>query len=372
MTVLSSTTPRRDRRARPAAALAAALLAAAALAGCKGFRSWQPPPSAVGDALPTDPGPLESRVTVVGHFENPDVRALEWPTLGPRMAELMARTLLNHGSFHVVVDPALADRVHTIASMQGQSREQALADLRLEHPQVRFVINGKVTDFIHTADLPARMRRTRTLGWGRVNEAVAAIRLDVFDLDLGRVVATDHLYGTQKVSGSRATDKYYENVAFDSVIFWSSPLGRAAEKAIDQSVVQTARLIPEGRRHLQVVRRTGPRRVVLQVEARAEYWTDKVCYLYAVDEAGGFTPIIDLALGTPVTATVQGNARRGLEAILSGPIPSRFDPTDTVLLEHPNGAAPWETANRDAGRFRRPGASPAEADASTAAASDDG
>ena len=121
------------------------LVAAALLPGCRGFRgfrSWTPPPPALADELPTDPGPLETRVTVVGHLENPDVAPLDWPTLGARMGELMARTLLNHGAFHVVVDPALADRVGEISAMAGDAREAALASLRREHPQVRFVING--------------------------------------------------------------------------------------------------------------------------------------------------------------------------------------------------------------------------------------
>ncbi len=276
-----------------------------AAAGC-GW-SYRQPPTAdgrfAGDQV------YERPVIVVGRLANPVRARVQWKDIGAGMSAALAAALRSESRYEAWVDAPLADQVAKALQQVGERRERSLVRLRQEHGEVRFVVVGAVTDFAHSGDLPPTLQR-RGL-FGRKDEAVVAMRLELVDLALGRVVASDHIYGTASAKSASA-DGFYADMAFGSYLFWSTPLGRASEAAIDRTIkeidgaVVLTRPLPRadaGPR--RVARQTGPR--TLELERAVDAWAEdgRLYFVCEVDEAGEHHPVFDPETGYPLKARIQ-------------------------------------------------------------------
>ena len=267
--------PRRGWRSpfRPsftAAGLIAAIGGLTLLAGC-GSWTYNDPPMAGPDRTADFNDRSNARVVVIGHFENPRTTSRpDWEDVGAGISEALAKTVLNHGEFDAWIDPLLADSVQQLVKAPAdmrqafrnrvQQRTEELQRIRRTHRNVRYVIYGEVTDFAHTADVSEEAQRWGI--FGKKREAIVAIQLNVFDVEAERVVGTDHVYG---VAGAKKTptEETYANIAFGSILFWSTPLGKAAEEAIEKSVAVLNRAVPASDEELRVAKLIGPRRILI-------------------------------------------------------------------------------------------------------------
>ena len=107
-----------------------------------------------------------------------------------------------------------------------------------EHSTTAFVVEGKITDFLHTSDAPESVRR---LSWfTEANDAIVAINITATDLHSGRVVLSDQIVASVS-AGAKETDQYGD-LEFGSYLFWSTPLGEASSDVINDSVAKLATL----------------------------------------------------------------------------------------------------------------------------------
>ena len=315
------------------------------------------PPTALGEHGPATGDPSHSRVVVVGTFENPRHPSVEWEEIGQGTTEALARTLLNHGRFDVIVNDQLASEVAKLTRLGIDERLPQLDRLRREHPDLRYVVNGTVTDFSHTVDKPDAVV-PRTVTGAKRNEAVVAIKLDVFDLDRGRIVAAHHLYGT---AGTRdaAVDATYENVSFDSLFFWQSPLGRATDKAVVAAVDVLNRMAPTVDGGIVVTEQVEPKVVRLAAGAEGAFVEGGWLYFYERRDdgtpEGTLIPVLDPVTSKQVRAKVRRTGRISTTAWIVGETPNGIDFASLVLTRNPPG---WETGVNDASFASGPAGDP--------------
>jgi len=138
-----------------------------------------------------------------------------WSGIAPEMQQSFTRALLKTGKFDIV-----------------QSRSSA------EQSRIAFIIESKITDFMHTTDAPESVRR---LDWfTEANDAVVAIDLTATNLHSGQVIYSDQIIATAS-AGDKEIDQY-GSLEFGSYLFWSTPLGRASTEVLDEAVEQLATL----------------------------------------------------------------------------------------------------------------------------------
>ena len=167
-----------------------------------------------------------SPVVVVAPFENPAHASVAWKDLGSGMSAALERMLLRQTNLDVWIESG---------PRNGQSRrgrDSMPAD-------VDVIIEGRLTDFYHTADLPMGLKDSST------PEAVVALDVRVVEPETGRVVAADHILG-HAPAGSTPSKELYAGLDFGSYAFWSTPLGRASHDAIQQTVARLRNLVPKG------------------------------------------------------------------------------------------------------------------------------
>ncbi len=138
-----------------------------------------------------------------------------WSGVTTEMKLAMSRALLKTGKFEIF-----------------NNRSEAIQS----YPS--YLIEVKVTDFLHTSDAPESVRR---LSWlTKANDAIVALDLKASDLHTGKIVYSDQVVATVS-AGDEETDQY-GSLEFGSYLFWSTPLGRASTEVIDESVDQLAGL----------------------------------------------------------------------------------------------------------------------------------
>ena len=276
-----------------------------------------------------------TRVVVVGVFENPEFSSGDWPKVGRGMSDALARSLLNRGGFDVIVNPRLASDVARLRDLPDASREKALQSIRQAHPDVRLVVNGRVTDFAHTSDLPEVLVRRRFYG-AKQREAVVALQMDVFDLERGRTVATDHVHGTAPAP-DMPTGDIYARVPFDSLVFWQTPLGRASEAAVFKAIAVLDKMVPTGDDSIVVVEQVDARTVRIAAGGGRPLTEGTVLWLYerrpGPDGSVMQVPVFDPHSRFQLRAHVQRGGRVTTTAFLFGKLPDGLDVRGLVLRE---------------------------------------
>jgi curli biogenesis system outer membrane secretion channel CsgG len=304
------------------------LATALGMGGCGSgaSRSWQfnTPPAALGsEGLRGSINP-DGRVVVVGRFDNPTASALAWKDLGQGMSEALSQALLNQGRFDVWSNQKLAKGVAEILEGPTPQREQALGRLHDAHRNVRFVITGKVTDFHHTGELPPDLRRRGFL-FGTRDEAIVAVQFTLVDLQARRVLVADHVHGTAS-TGRRPVRELYRDVAFGSYLFWSSPLGQAAEEAIELAVERVNQVVPTTVTALRVIKQFEDRKIVVSGDATASVKAGQEFYVCRYDEQRArLVPVNDPVLEQPLRARILSAGGSSATAWLIGERPVEID-----------------------------------------------
>jgi curli biogenesis system outer membrane secretion channel CsgG len=275
---------------------------------------------------------------VLGEFANPGASSVPWKDIGSGMSHALARTLLNRAKVDVVIDAPLAERVRKLLQQPKEKRGRGLDEIRGEYPRVRFIVLGRVTDFAHNRDLASDLRQRDFLF--EKKEAVVAIQLDVVDLDQGRVVASDHVHGVAKATRAKP-DKLYENVVFGSYVFWTTPLGKASEVAIDEAMAVLDRVVPSADGALRITEEITSRRVRIAGEMRGVQ-AGRV-YRIAAHEDGAARTIFDPQTGLPLEARIDDVGRQSATAWLLGQPPASVDLNGAVLIAPP--AAPSDLSS---------------------------
>lgn len=319
------------------------------LAGCASIddpfkTQYAKPPAALGDGLDRPP---RRTVIVLGTLGDPAGNPLKWAGIGADMADALSRTMMADGGFDVRIDRSLAERTRRAVetgSAPGQAAE-GLEAIRRDHPEVDYVITGRVTDFHHTADLPARY--TRRGLFGKNNEAIAAIDLVVVDLRRPRIAIADQVVGIAR-AGKEPTEAQYANLSFDSYLFWSSPLGKASRKALDETHRRLKRVIPSHAAEIDVIRRAGWRELALRGGSAHGIKRGQRYFVYVRNPATNrLRPVIDELLGTPLEAQIVRVKKASSVAWLIGEAPAEVNLNDAVLAR----VRPDEASRQDADRM---------------------
>jgi hypothetical protein len=279
------------------------------------------------------PGPdtvLDERAVVVGHFEEPEFASVEWTGIGESMADALARTLLNRSQLNVIVNPRLAADVARLREQPDDQRLAALEGIQRAHPNVRLVVNGRITDFLHTDDIDRRLHRRTAIGL-RSREAIVGLQLDVFDLQLGRTVATDHLVGTADAPKKKVAE-LYRNLGFDSAVYWATPLGKASSRTILSAVGVLDRMVPVGGPEVVIAAHDG-RNVELYVASGQPLRRGQRLFVYERLDDGSLRAVRDPASGQQLRAHVMQDGRSKVEAMLFGLPAEGVDLRGRELLE---------------------------------------
>jgi len=306
--------------------------AAGLMPGCSSFRNpwtYNAPPSRGEVRASAEVDPWAKRIIVLGPFENPTRSPLRWRDIGPGMSDALASTLVKQSDFLVLSNPQLSRAVRSIIDGPLEQRSARLEELRRQWPHVRYVVTGQVTDFYHTADMPKETQR-----WGlfsRRREAFVAIRLNVIDVEDGRVVASDHVCGVASASNT-PTKELYANLAFGSYVFWNTPLGRASEEAVGLAADMLQRAVPRADAFIRIVKQIGPRKITLSSGEKEALIRGQVYYVCLHDPATGrLQPILDTDTALPLRARIDDGRSGSSTAWLLGLKPLETDLQGAVL-----------------------------------------
>lgn len=347
---MAVTPPFFRRFPRSVHAMVAAIALLGAAGGCSMFDRLSPlttdyerPKPSQNDFGPSAADPIDARTIVVGVFEDPSHNSVpKWTNVGSQMANMLERSILNHGTVAVIVNPRLARDVQNLRELDDGVRASRLKALQAAHPRVRLVVNGRVTDFVHTDDIHPSLRRSNGVGRNR-REALVAIQLDVFDLKLGRTVGTDHIIGTASTSRTN-TDELYANVALDSYVFWSTPLGRASTEAVEQAIDRLDLMVPAASDRLVITDHDpATRRVTISIASGRPLRAGQRFYLYRLGAGEDATLLIDPALDSPSVAVIDRDGRSRTTAFLFSPPDPDIDLRGVVLRPIP-AAVPVPTS----------------------------
>lgn len=307
-------------------------IALAVTAGCSSFPNpWadNAPPTEASGRKAVESDPWARRVIVLGRFENPARSPLRWRDIGPGMSDALAGMLINRGDFEVWSDAYISRSAQSIVEGPFEQRAARLARLTKDHPHVRYLVTGRVTDFYHFADMSREVQRSSMSG--RRKEAVVAIRLNVVDLQTGRIVATDHVRGTASTPDV-PTKELYANVAFGSYMFWNTPLGEASEQALEAAADMLRHRVPRADAFIRIVKQVGPRKISLSVDEHERLAAGQVFYVCLRDAATGeLTPVVDPDTARPLEARIESTRRGSATAWLLGLKPVETDLRGAVL-----------------------------------------
>ena len=154
-------------------------------------------------------------VILLGTFTSGAGVDARWSDVASEMQKSFSRALIKTGNFDVVANRSGA-----------------------EDAQTAFLVEAKITDFLHTSDAPDSVRR---LSWfSEANDAIVALDITATEIRTGRVVLSEQVAATVS-AGDEETDQYGA-LEFGSYLFWSTPLGKASTDVIDDSISQIAQL----------------------------------------------------------------------------------------------------------------------------------
>lgn len=200
-----------------------------------------------------------------------------WSDVAIEMKQAMSRALLKTGKFEVFSNRS---------------------EVNQSYPA--YLIEVKVTDFMHTSEAPESVRR---LSWfTKANDAIVALDLIASDLHSGKIVYSDQVVAT--VSAGDDEIDQYGSLEFGSYLFWSTPLGRASTKVIDDSIAQLSGLRGSTPGIVIITKyETGNREVVL---SNGELLDDGgIYYLCEQDVATREFMSVDDDLGRPLQLRVE-------------------------------------------------------------------
>jgi hypothetical protein len=297
------------------------VVACVVLAACSNQTPWtyNTPPAALGSD-DVSPAPADAgTVVVIGDFGNPATATVRWRDIGTGVSGTLSQSLRNEGEFDVWSNEKLAKSVRQVLDGPTEERIGRLGVIHDLHPEVRLVVVGRVTDFHHTSEMPAEVRRRSLLGTRR--EAIVAIQLDVVDLERRRILVSDHIYGASG-TGSRPSSEVYAGVTFGSYLFWSSPLGRATEEAIDKSMTRIRDIVPLAVDSVRIVRQIAPRKIALAGASGAAIRPGQEFFVCRFEPGvSGIRPVLDVDTGEPLRARVLAVRQDGAVAWLCGEKP---------------------------------------------------
>ena len=166
----------------------------------------------------------------VATFENQAPISVRWD-VGGGFSQQLADRLLRTRRFTVV------DRGQFTSLLKA--RERRGQDQGELYREVRYLVKGTVTDFTHVeAGTPVGKLFDRAL-FNRGSHAVVAATVYVVDLQSGQVIATDTVKAKISADGGEVP---YRSMAFGSLTFYRTPLGRATSKTLDKAL----RLVEKG------------------------------------------------------------------------------------------------------------------------------
>ncbi len=332
----------RGRRSLSVAVMAAVAAGGSGGAGCSTsiYNPWtfnKPPTKAQRNLAQRQVA--DRTVVVVARFGNPTKPPVAWSDIGRTMSDAVARTLFDRGLFEVRINPDLAMAVETTFGPSSKPAADRLARLSRAHPNVHYVVTGKVTDFHHTGDLPRQVRRWGLLG--RRREAVVAIDLKIFDLRSQRLVVAEHLSGTSRARRQSAR-KLYADMTIDTYLFWNTPLGKASKKALKKVVDQVIKVVPPRVGEPKIVQWGVGRRVHVSggrmwgLAKGQEYY---VCR--RTGAAGQLQSLPDIDTGQPLRVKITSVSRMTSTGwVLGKPAPDAKLPGAYLRHRPPPAAAP--------------------------------
>ncbi len=340
-------TPGTGQLSRLAAAILAATLGAAAVVGLGpvGCGSWSPrevsssftmpPPIGRSVDLRNEPLPDVRRSNVViGTFENPRQPDVRWADVGEHVSRLIQRNLAGDRRFNARLDAGIGRSVDKVLFEHGSSPREQFESIVRAHPDVDYVITGRVTDFHHTADLPEDVSRRNLLGRRR-NEAVVAFEAHIVDLHAKRVIVTEDFVGVTSARGTD-TDEIYAGLALESYLFRNTPLGRAGDEAVDRLVRRMDAMAPLEPEELRIVELEGRRRVTIVGGREHGVSSGQQYYVYTVPEGRSTPePVMDPALGRPLAVRIDHVRQDWSTAWLLGEPPEHVNLRSTVLSRRP-------------------------------------
>ncbi|MBX3374629.1 MAG: hypothetical protein KF817_12430 [Phycisphaeraceae bacterium] len=318
---------------------AAALVAlACAAVGCRsggstvlGYRGHDAPPI-VDRAGPRPVAPLGPTVVVVGAFADPTVTSVPWRSVGLSLSENFARTILVDGAYDARIDAAFGRSVEAALALAPGRRRTELERLRAARPEVDYVVVGRVTDFVHSTDLPDDLRRRRLFGSRR--EAIVAIQMDVVRMTSGEVVATDHVVGYADATRVPPAE-LYKGIDPKSYLFWSTPLGRASRSTIDRCARILETTAGAAGDVLRLTGWTGTRRVEVVGGAHRGIRAGRY-FAYAIgDDQVTVEPVYDPDTRQPVEVRIDRGGGRSADGFMLGRPPLAVDLRRIVLRPLP-------------------------------------
>lgn len=214
------------------------IIVAAALCGCSGLSNpwaYDKPP---GEGAADGAGPARPAMVIAPISEAPNVDA-RFTGVGDAMQTTLARMLRKTGRFDVVTDSGWVAEVEDAMRVPADVRRDMLDSvLRGLEADSGYLLQARITDYLHTSDAPAGARR---LSWfSEANDAIVAMDVEARDLRTGRVVLSEQYVATRPAGDPG--DDAYGTLEFGSYLFWSTPLGGATRSVLDDASEQIASL----------------------------------------------------------------------------------------------------------------------------------
>ena len=129
-------------------------------------------------------------VILLGTFTSGAGVDARWSDVASEMQKSFSRALIKTGNFDVVANRSGA-----------------------EDAQTAFLVEAKITDFLHTSDAPDSVRR---LSWfSEANDAIVALDITATEIRTGRVVLSDQVAAT--VSAGASHKQVGESLSSDNI-----------------------------------------------------------------------------------------------------------------------------------------------------------
>jgi hypothetical protein len=271
---------------------------------------------------------------LLGEIADPDHSPLPSGEVGAGLGDALSRAMRAQGPYDVWMDAAAARQIQSAMQRPGAAREKQLAGILGAQPNLGFVITGKVTDFVHTADLPANVAR-RGVFFNRHNEAFAAVDLQIIDVKARRIVANEHAYGSAR-AGAQPAEEFYRDIHFGSPPFWRTPLGKASEEAIARAMDRIRAVAPPHSGPPRIMKLVGRREVEIDAgRDRGLAQGQTFTVLRASADGRSLEPVHDEQTGQPVQVRIEVVKSATATAWLLGQPPAALDLRGLAI-----GAAP--------------------------------
>lgn len=279
---------------------------------------------------------------VIGHFSDP-TKAPHYATgSGKSIGQALARSLLKSDTFNVIIR---AD-VHSLADQRLTPPTDMGVISNDDEDVVHYLITGKVTDFYHTTDLPDDASRWGVLG--RRREAIVAVELRVVDVRTQRVLMVDQFNATASAGRGSGTEMY-DQIALDSYLFWSTPLGRAARQTVDRGAERVEGVLPRRLTLPRIVSRDDLRRVTIDGGEQDGMRSGQKLFLVQRSPDGRrWQPVNDPDTGMPLQVRlIRVGQRESVGWVYGRPDDSIRMRGLTVMERLPTEDEPIETAVAD-------------------------